>query len=345
MQQLNIRQQKIIDFLLKNGPAGNTAIVAFLGNEVTRFTVLRDLEILLEAKIINKEGRGRSVRYILAASGPINAYFDPNLYFEKGPDERTASASFNREIIDRLPDLFSQKEISELAAINEKYRERIKKADESFIKKEIERLTIELSWKSSHMEGNTYSLIDTEVLIKDRVEAKGHDKQEAIMILNHKNAIDHIFSHKKEFKNFEIFGLEKIHSLLTSGLQIGAGIRKSPVRIIGTRYAPPAEKTKITGALDSSAKTINTMSNPFSMALASILMISYIQPFEDGNKRTARIMANALLLAHDICPISYRSVNEADYKKAVILFYEQNSAVFMKELFVEQFKFAIDNYF
>jgi Fic family protein len=74
-------------------------------------------------------------------------------------------------------------------------------------------------------------------------------------------------------------------------------------------------------------------------------MIFYIQPFEDGNKRTARIIANAVLLANNVCPISYRSVDETDYKKAAVLFYEQNSARFFKQLFVEQFKFAVDNYF
>ena len=74
-------------------------------------------------------------------------------------------------------------------------------------------------------------------------------------------------------------------------------------------------------------------------------MISYIQPFEDGNKRTARILGNAILLANNTCPLSYRSVNEADYKKAMVLFYEQNSARFFKELFTEQFKFAVENYF
>lgn len=74
-------------------------------------------------------------------------------------------------------------------------------------------------------------------------------------------------------------------------------------------------------------------------------MISYIQPFEDGNKRTSRILANALLLQGDYCPISYRSVDEVEYKKAMILFYEQNSAEYFKRLFTEQFHQAVQGYF
>ena len=74
-------------------------------------------------------------------------------------------------------------------------------------------------------------------------------------------------------------------------------------------------------------------------------MIAYIQPFGDGKKRISRILGNAILLVHGFCPLSYRSINEAAYKKAVILFYEQNSAGFFKELFIEQFRFSIENYF
>ncbi len=74
-------------------------------------------------------------------------------------------------------------------------------------------------------------------------------------------------------------------------------------------------------------------------------MLSYIQPFKDGNKRTARLIGNAILLAHDAALLSYRSVDEADYKKGMILFYEQNSFRHFKEIFTEQFIFAVKNYF
>jgi len=74
-------------------------------------------------------------------------------------------------------------------------------------------------------------------------------------------------------------------------------------------------------------------------------MISYIQPFEDGNKRTARLLGNAILASENYCMLSYRNVFVSQYKEATMLFYEQNSALLFKELFVEQFLFACDNYF
>jgi Fic/DOC family len=345
MQQLNQRQLDILDFVSKNKSASNSQLIDFLGNEVSRFTVLRDLELLIKNGLIKKEGKGRAVCYSLFFVGAINVFFDPKSYFEKGPDDRLIKTTFNPEIIDELTQLFSGDETAVMEKINCRYRQRIGKMDELSIKKEIERLTIELSWKSSQIEGNTYSLIDTEILIKERFEAEGHKKDEAIMILNHKNAIDYIFVHKDEFKKINLYNIEKVHELLTLGLGVKKSVRDGSVRIIGTRYVPVGGKAKIIKYLNSAINEINSFADPFSKTLALILMISYIQPFEDGNKRTARILGNAVLLANNACPISYRSVNEADYKKATILFYEQNSARFFKELFVEQFKFAVDNYF
>ena len=93
------------------------------------------------------------------------------------------------------------------------------------------------------------------------------------------------------------------------------------------------------------ADAANKIKDPFAKAFAAVILLSYIQPFEDGNKRTARLLGNAVLLAHGACPLSYRSINEADYKKATLLFYEQMSARFFKELFIKQFQFAVENYF
>ena len=229
--------------------------------------------------------------------------------------------------------------------LNNDYQKRVKKLSPTILKKEFERLTIELSWKSSRIEGNTYSLIDTEILIKEHKEAAGHKKEEAIMILNHKKALDYVLNKKSDFKKVSLRKIENIHRLLVDNLGIAKGIRKKPVGIAGTKYKPLDNEYQTKEALEKTVKIINSFKEPFSKALAAILMISYIQPFEDGNKRTARILGDALLLAYNACPLSFRSVSEVDYKKATILFYEQNSARFFKELFIQQFEFAVNNYF
>lgn len=139
--------------------------------------------------------------------------------------------------------------------------------------------------------------------------------------------------------------IEDIHYLLTKGLGISRNIRKTAVGIVGTKYHPPDNEFQIKEALEKTCGMINQEKNYFAKALLLSIMIAYIQPFEDGNKRTSRLISNAILMAYDICPLSYRSVDEGEYKKAVILFYEQLNIGYFKKLFIDQFEFAIKNYF
>lgn len=350
MKKLTEREKIILEFVKKNKKAGNAEIMAYLSSvssDVARVTVIRDINELIVSGLLKREGEGRGVYYEEEKANPLLSYLDPDEYFKKSPDERAlAYERFNFNIFDRLDGLFSDEETEELERINKIYSERIKKLSPAIIKKEFERLTIELSWKSSQIEGNTYSLIDTETLIKDNKEAEGHKKEEAIMILNHKKALDYILDKKSDFQEINLRKIENIHSLVVDRLNVSKGLRKRTVGIVGTKYRPLDNEHQVKEAMEKMAEAINNkIKNPFSKALSAILMISYIQPFEDGNKRTARLLGNAILLAHNICPLSYRSVNESDYKKATLLFYEQNSARFFKELFEEQFKFAVDNYF
>jgi Fic family protein len=267
-------------------------------------------------------------------------------YFKESPDNRKIKYhGFNFNIFTKLNNLFNKSEMEQLDKQNKEYQVKIKKLPPTIIKKEVERLIIELSWKSSQIEGNTYSLIDTEILIKEHKEAVGHKHAEAIMILNHKKALDYIFSGKDKFKKLNLRQIENIHSLIIKDLEVNQGIRKNTVGITSTKYKPIDNQHQIREALERMIITINKTKNPIEKALIANIMIAYIQPFEDGNKRTSRLLANALLLGHDYCPLSFRSINESDYKKAVILFYEQNSALYFKELFIEQFKFSLDNYF
>ena len=90
---------------------------------------------------------------------------------------------------------------------------------------------------------------------------------------------------------------------------------------------------------------INNKNNVFEKALLALLLLSYIQPFMDGNKRTARITSNALLIANGYCPLSFRTVDSIDYKKAMLIFYEQNNLHAFKQIFISQFEFAVSEYF
>ncbi len=349
MKKITKRQLEILEFIRKNEKVGNMAIQVFITEkigDISRSTIVRDLDALVESGLIKKEGKGRSVVYAEAVKNKLLKFIDSETYFQKGPDERAVSfPRFNFDIFKYFTNIFSKEEIKNLEKINSSYRKRIKKISSQELKKEWERLTIELSWKSSRIEGNTYSLIDTEILIKQNKEDEGHKKEEAIMILNHKKVIEYIFFNQQKFKKLNLREVENLHSLIVRDLSVKTGLRKKMAGIVGTRYKPLDNQHQVREAMEKMIKISNNLKDPFSKALSAVLLISYIQPFEDGNKRTARLLGNALLFAHSACPLSYRSINEADYKKAVIVFYEQNSARFFKELFVEQFKFAVENYF
>ena len=122
-------------------------------------------------------------------------------------------------------------------------------------------------------------------------------------------------------------------------------IRKTRVGISGTNYKPPDNDFQIRDAMTLACKVINARANVFEKALLAILLLSYIQPFADGNKRTSRIVGNAILIANGYCPLSFRTVDSLKYKEAVLLFYEQNNISAFKKIFVEQYDFAVNTYF
>lgn len=347
--KLNKRQSIILDYINKYNASSRLDIeeyVASVDDKSSKNTIIRDLDTLLKNNYIKKIGSARSIKYIPAEPNELLVKYDIENYFKGDFDNREIKYSqFNFGIYENLKNLFSTNEIKTLENINNVYTNKIKVLSNTILKKEYERLLIELSWKSSQIEGNTYSLLDTEALIKENIEAKGHNKEEALMILNHKRALEFIFENKDYFQTITLKKLEELHALLTKDLGVDKGLRKSPVGIVGTNYKPLSNELQIKEAVDKLIKKINKTENVIEKALITVIMISYIQPFEDGNKRTGRILANAILFANGYCPLSYRSVNESDYKKAVIIFYENNSLDYFKELFVEQFKFAVEKYF
>ena len=345
MQYVTPRQVQIFQFIQKKGSASNQEIRPHLEG-VSRTTIVRDLDQLVEKGLIAAEGKGRSVRYREKISNELLRYIDVEDYFAKGPDERTPMFDrFRFDIFEHLRNIFIKDELQKLTEQNETYRKRVQTLSQIALKKEFERLTIELSWKSSRIEGNTYSLLDTELLLREHVEAPGHPKEETVMIMNHKAVLDYIIAKRDDFQSLNFLKIEGIHDLIVKNLNVQTGIRKKPIGIVGTRYRPIDNEHQIREALEKTIKAINGATDPFSKALIAIVLISYIQPFEDGNKRTARLLGNALLLAYNACPLSFRSVKETEYKKALILFYEQNNVRSFKELLMEQFVFAVENYF
>ena len=269
-------------------------------------------------------------------------------YFDKDIDEREVQESFNFDLIrDVLPkvEIFTKEELEVLNAAQMEFEKNTEGMTELEYRKEMERLGVDLSWKSSQIEGNTYSLLETERLLKDKQTASGKTKEEAIMLLNHKDALDFVLDVPDYLKELSVPRIENIHSILTKELEVDRNIRHRRVGITGTNYRPLDNEFQIREALEDTCTLVNGKDNVFEKALLTLVLLSYIQAFVDGNKRTARITSNAVLIANGYCPISFRTVDSIDYKKAMLMFYEQNNIAAFKKIFIEQFLFAVKTYF
>lgn len=350
-KKLNKRQELILEHIMnENGAFSIADIFAFVKKEeedVSRITVVRDMGLLTDEGLLSREGAGRAVRYRISAQYNLLKEVAVQKYFEVPQDDRKIQKQFNHGIFTLLSkNVFTENEQKRLLSLHAEFRKHLRNiGSATIIKKEFERVMIEFSWKSSQIEGNTYSLLDTEALIKNKIKAKGKTEKETQMILNHKKAFNFVMENRNKFAILSRAKIERLHSLLVENLHVTPNLRKSPVGITGTNYRPLDNQSQIAEALSEMIDLINIKKDFFEKSFLSLVLLSYIQAFEDGNKRTARLTSNALLLAYDSAPISYRAVSEVEYKKANILFYEQNNLSYFKHVFISQYEFAVRNYF
>ena len=339
---------EILQFLHYHPLANRTEIMAGLMETPSGSTVKRLLSAAVKEENIETVGRGPSTKYRLTPQAHVTMPLDLATYFDKDIDERVVQKSFNfdliREVLPKV-EIFTKEELSVLFAAQKEFEKNTEGMTEFEYHKEMERLGVDLSWKSSQIEGNTYSLLETERLLKDKQTASGKTKEEAIMLLNHKDALDFVLDVPDYLKELSVHRIEDIHSILTKELGVDRNIRHRRVGITGTNYRPLDNEFQIREALEETCTLVNGKDNVFEKALLTLVLLSYIQAFVDGNKRTARITSNAILIANGYCPISFRTVDSIDYKKAMLMFYEQNNIAAFKKIFIEQFLFAVKTYF
>lgn len=339
---------EILQFLHYHPLANRTEIMAGLTKAPSDSTMKRLLSAAVKEGNIETAGRGPATKYKLTPQAHVTMPLDLATYFDKDIDEREVQESFNFDLIrDVLPkvEIFTKEELEVLNAAQMKFEKNTEGMTELEYRKEMERLGVDLSWKSSQIEGNTYSLLETERLLKDKQTASGKTKEEAIMLLNHKDALDFVLDVPDYLKELSVHRIEDIHSILTKELEVDRNIRHRRVGITGTKYRPLDNEFQIREALEDTCTLVNGKDNVFEKALLTLVLLSYIQAFVDGNKRTARITSNAVLIANGYCPISFRTVDSIDYKKAMLMFYEQNNIAAFKKIFIEQFLFAVKTYF
>ncbi len=282
-------------------------------------SIQRALQRLTELDLIKRIGNNNPTY-----TNNYEKIIDFNILDKLLEDGNRPVSMFNRDLIDWLLKLPEDKLKS---LVRNSFDEKnISKHADLMSAKELEHLTIELSWKSSALEGNTYTLLDTQLLLLEGIKAKNKTEFETQMILNHKDAIRFIIENKELFSNdIKFRTVEELHKLIGKNLGIATGVRKRIVKISASNYEPLSNPHILRENADNILQIINKNNDPYIKALLALALIPYLQTFEDGNKRTGRMLANAILISTVNKGFSLRKTDAKSLAIAYLAFYEFNS--------------------
>lgn len=217
----------------------------------------------------------------------------------------------------------------------------------TYIRQIMDRLLIDLSWNSSRLEGNTYSLLETQRLIELGESAEGKAAEETQMILNHKAAIEMLADQAEEI-GFNRYTICSLHALLSDNLlgdPAACGrLRYRAVGISGSVYHPLEVPQQIEERFLQILEKAEAIRNPFEQSFFIMVHLPYLQPFEDVNKRVSRLAANIPLVRQNLCPLSFIDVPQGEYINGLIGVYEFNRVDYLRDVFVWAYQRSASRY-
>jgi len=371
-RQADPRTTEAILRLIGKHPEGIAiaAIAAGLRKPLGRRTLTRRLAELVEQGRIRRQGERRATVY-LPPTDTAGARLVP-------PGESTGKASsepqiplspagreireYVRQSITRRTPVGYQREFldayvpNRTAYLPDSIREHLHRIGKSpgddrpagtYARQILDRLLIDLSWSSSRLEGNTYSQLDTERLIRHGQAAEGKDAQETLMILNHKAAIEFLVA-QAEVIGFNRHTFLNLHALLSEGLlrdpDASGRLRRIPVEVTGTVFHPLAIPQVLDECFQQILDTAAAVADPFEQAFFVMVHIPYLQPFEDVNKRVSRLGANIPLIRRNLCPLSFIDVPQGAYTEGTLGVYELRRVELLRDVFVWACERSVQRY-
>ena len=339
--------ERLINHVANNpSGVGVEALLRLLSGEVSRRTLQRRLSALIRAgRLINK-GAGPSTIYLLPQPAEIEEIYVPlspsgaevRRLVRRPQSERTP-VSYNREFLAR----YRPNESRYLTADTIAHLTRIGATPDlerpagTYARHILDRLLVDLSWASSRLEGNTYSLLDTQRLIQFGEVAEGKDAIETQMILNHKAAIEFMVDQANEL-TFDRQTILNLHALLSDNLlpdpTAGGRLRRIAVGIHDSVYHPLELHPLIEECFQQIVDTGGAIQNPFEQAFFAMVHLPYLQPFEDVNKRVSRLAANIPFIRENLSPLSFIDVPERAYVEGLLGVYELNRPELLRDVFV-----------
>lgn len=336
-----LSEQAILDFIADNPGASREDIRRNVAPEVSETTVWRALKRLVNESRLEVSGRARSTGYSLAGADAVRSHL-------RTPYNQRRAVLYSKELIDRyIPNKSFYLDEADRRRLHTAGRPSPVPEAGTYARRIQERLLVDLSWASSRMEGNTYSILETERLIRFGQEASGKDRKEVIMILNHKEAIEYLVENLDEISigRSDIFN---IHALLSDGLLADPGmagrLRRMPVGISYSSYQPLDDLYAITEEFDVLIEKAAAIADPFEQSFFLLVHIPYLQAFEDINKRTSRVSSNIPLLKADLAPMSFLTMDDAMYIDGLIGIYELNNVALLREAYIDCYLASAEKY-
>jgi Fic family protein len=333
---------------------------------IARRTAQRQLASLLESGQITARGEARARRYLGATYQAIANNLGTGV--DQFPSAIPLSADsqdilryIEQPIAARKPvgyqiDFLNAYEPNKTAYLSESLRRQLHKmgktadineAAGTYSRAILNRLLIDMSWASSHLEGNTYSRLDTRELIEHGTAAQGKAAIETQMILNHKTAIE-LLVDNIDSAEFNRYTLMNLHSALAENLLPNPAdegrIRQHAVDISQSVYRPLSTPQQINDALDLLLSKANLISDPFEQSFFMMVHVPYLQPFADINKRTSRLAANLPLFRANLCPLTFLDVPEQAYSRATLGVYEMTRIELLRDLYVWAYERSTQEY-
>jgi Fic family protein len=314
-------------------------------------TLLRRLDKLVEEKIVEKTGKTRGTAYKIVSTRqgskkqteaeliPLSEEGKHLLSLVDQPQITRTPVGYKREFLESYEpnntSYLKESEKKKLAELGKTARQ-----DEpagTYAKDILQRLLIDLSYNSSRLEGNTYSLLDTQRLISVGEAAENKSAKDAQMILNHKEAIEFIVANS-EYIGFNRYTILNIHALLSNNLlpdpTASGRLRQFAVGIEKSVFTPVGIPQVIEEMFDLMLEKVAQIEDPFEQAFFIMVHLPYLQPFEDVNKRVSRLSANISLNKRNLVPISFIDVPESLYIKGMLSVYEMNRVDLLKDVFL-----------
>lgn len=322
-------------------------IVCSLSTPIPLRTAQRRIAALIKKGIVHTQGKARSQRYFLTNTveshkNDLIPLSSPALSIQDKmcqPIQARTPVGYDRKFLDsyrpNVSSYLSQETQKHLYTIGKTPNG--EKPAGTYAKKIFNRLLIDLSWNSSRLEGNTYSLLETTRLLELGEASEGKDVKEAQMILNHKAAIEFLVD-MADHIDVNQYTLLNLHALLSQNLLPDSRncgrLRSIPVGIAKSVYHPLEVPQLIQECFTQILDTGKSIINPFEQAFFLMVHIPYLQPFDDVNKRLSRLAANIPLIRSNMCPLSFVDVPEDLYTNSVLGVYELNKIDFLRDVFV-----------